>query len=591
MSITAPYHFVPLAEQVYFPKWSALISQDVPFSDGIDGEIVVNIEALSPIFVRNGHTREDHRQKTDTYRSFSHVEGRYFLPATSWKGAVRAALETLSFGKMLHINDHRYSFRDIKHKPYTNQFTAESVHAGLMRLKDGKLEIKDLGLPRRISLEDIDEHLHTNLCDFVTNGANFKQEKNRTAAKKYELVKGKELHYHFSDPPNPKYGRIKVQFATTQEGQPGLLVFTGQPGQRKNPQNGKNGSGKFYEFVFYTENVEQAFSLDPYQEGGLYEDFCFIYKDSLDWKYWRKRLEQGEEVPIFLRVEKGKLLHFGLSYLYKLPMRRIHEALPEAHRKQQSRDLAECIFGYTNPKESLKGRVHFSHAFYDESKGSAQELDERKVYMGSPRPTYYPNYIRQEGRDGKVFTKKEPKNKKPSYKTLLDPDARLRGWKRYPVRERWQKEFDNPEGQEENLNPFVALREGSRFMAKIRFHNLRPVELGALLFALQPSPKACHTLGFAKPYGYGRCQLHVQQLTGTTQTVEKLMELYTQHMDEQLKQDYLKTAQVQRFKEMSVPQELYFPLVYQKMNKGGTNEFAKAKGSGYFLQEYNEWIK
>lgn len=611
MSITAPYHFVPLAEQVYFPEWSALISQDVPFSDGIDGEIVVNIEALSPIFVRNGHTREDHRQKTDTYRSFSHVEGRYFLPATSWKGAVRAALETLSFGKMLHINDHRYSFRDIKHKPYTNQFTAESVHAGLMQLKDGGLQIKDLGLPRRISLEDIDEHLHTNFCDFVTNGANFKKEENRVAAKKYELVKGKELHHHFTELPtnskNPADKRIKVKFATAEEGQAGLIVFTGQPGKRNEPQKGKKASGKFYEFVFYTENVEQTFPLEPYEEGGLYEDFCFIYKDSLDWKYWRKRLEKGEEVPIFLRVEKGKLLHFGLSYLYKLPMRRIHEALPEAHRKQQSRDLAECIFGYTNPKESLKGRVHFSHAFYDESKGSAQELNEQEVYMGSPRPTYYPNYIRQEGSGGKVFTKREGQKEKPIYKTLLDGDARLRGWKRYPVRKDWDEEFECPKGQEENLNPFTALSEGSHFTAKVRFHNLRPVELGALLFALQlPAKHSCHMLGFAKPYGYGRSRITVKELAlrhqDTPNTGEELVQhyidCYTQHMDElvvkwQLAKSYLKTAQVQRFKEMSEPQEYYVadPLVYQKMDKDGTNDFTQAKQNGEYLPEYNEWIK
>ena len=36
MKITAPYNFVPLKEKVFYPSWSDLVTQDLPFSDSED---------------------------------------------------------------------------------------------------------------------------------------------------------------------------------------------------------------------------------------------------------------------------------------------------------------------------------------------------------------------------------------------------------------------------------------------------------------------------------------------------------------------------------------------------------------------------
>lgn len=99
--IKAPFNFVPLNEKVFFPNWADQVSHDIPFSDGESGVIELELEAMTPIFVRNGHTKEDAEAKNDDYISFSKdSDGNYFIPATSVKGMIRNVLEIISFGKM-----------------------------------------------------------------------------------------------------------------------------------------------------------------------------------------------------------------------------------------------------------------------------------------------------------------------------------------------------------------------------------------------------------------------------------------------------------------------------------------------------------
>ena len=71
--IKAPFNFVPLSDKVYFPDWADKISHDVPFEDGLSGTIELKITAQTPIFVRNGHTKEDAEAKNDKYKSFAGI--------------------------------------------------------------------------------------------------------------------------------------------------------------------------------------------------------------------------------------------------------------------------------------------------------------------------------------------------------------------------------------------------------------------------------------------------------------------------------------------------------------------------------------
>ena len=59
------------------------------------------------------------------------------------------------------------------------------------------------------------------------------------------------------------------------------------------------------------------------------------------------------------------------------------------------------------------------------------------------------------------------------------------------------------------ITTFAPLCAGTRFETEVSFFNLRPYELGALLAAIDfcGHSECCHSLGFAKPFGYGRMKV------------------------------------------------------------------------------------
>ena len=165
-TIKAPYNFVPLNEKVFFPDWADKISQDVPFEDGVSGTIELKITAQTPIFVRNGHEKSDADAKNDEYKSFSKtVDNRYFIPATSIKGAIRNVLEIMSFGKMTQVENASFGLRDLNNTEYRNQM--RNICCGWLQQCGDGFQLYDWGIPGRISVEAIDKKYNTNLENFV----------------------------------------------------------------------------------------------------------------------------------------------------------------------------------------------------------------------------------------------------------------------------------------------------------------------------------------------------------------------------------------------------------------------------------------
>jgi CRISPR-associated protein (TIGR03986 family) len=193
----------------------------------------------------------------------------------------------------------------------------------------------------------------------------------------------------------------------------------------------------------------------------------------------------------------------------------VHEASrPDA----PGRDLAEVIFGYVDKSDSLKGRVSFEAAIV---LGDPQpEPPCRKALLQTPKGKFAPNYLQQPGAeedpDGKLLSFYQPVH-------YGDDGARLRGWKRY-----WRRPHAVPADQlplpppVKSSNPYGPLRwdlasaffplpAGTKFIGRMHFHNLRPLELGALLWCLDwgGDPHLCHGLGLAKPYGYGAVRVRL----------------------------------------------------------------------------------
>lgn len=571
--IKAPFNFVPISPDVFFPSWADQISHDVPFKDGISGCIDLKITAETPIFIRNGHTKKDGEQRNDRFMSFSQTpDGRYFIPGTTIKGAVRNVLEIMSNGKMLLDKRMKFAQREWNNTElYTIKTPAaqSSIHCGWLMMDGDSYFISDRGLPYRISHKDIDAYLgdHRFESHFSAEKHHGKlQDADKTASVKYDLVKGTELSgIHFSEV-DEIYSKVIVS-PNPNGSICGTIVFTGQPDLWKWPRAGVKGAGKYYEFVF-SDREENAYDI-PTED---FEHFKFIYESSSEWDRIKKNLKNGG-TPVFFRVEGGYVKDFGLAYLYKLPYEKSpYDCLPEDHKVNEL-DLAECIFGKVgDTKEgtySLKGRVHFSPAF---SENAVQETEEKELVLGSPKASYYPIYIRQ--------------NTPGKYSTYNDGE--LAGWKRYVGRNELMASNIKEDTPKTVVKPFKPVKEGAVFNGKIRFFNLKPVELGALLSALtfHGTESGRYQLGQAKAFGYGKVKFDVT-LEDSSLDANALMAEFEKIMstpDEQtgwpgIKRWSESPQMVELVTMASVPVDDFAEAFkYMKLEMQGPNEFVDAKG-------------
>jgi CRISPR-associated protein (TIGR03986 family) len=491
--ISAPYNFVPLNKEVFYPDWADHVSHDVPFADGESGEIDITITAKSPIFIR------DHEKS----EQFCQHNGQYYIPSTSVKGMVRSVLEIMSFSKMRDeiFDDNTYAIRDLsKADNFYMSEMKKPTFGGWLKKVNNNYIIEDCGEVGRIRHEEIDKSLNVKFAQyFKENNFDAKNQKQKSSEYKYnkigEGLKTITLSEPFKSKTNAKYDNRVFYNYSKDDKNKAILVLTGQPTPRKD--TGKMGDGKGYEFLFFDAKDELPVSKEAM------ENFKFAYfdkrttepKESPDWTYWKKKLENGEKVPVFFQKDGATIKHFGLSYLYKLPYTHsVKDGIPKAHFESEDLDLAQTIFGYINKekKEALKGRVQFSHF---KAISNITPLPSRKEILGTPRASYYPNYVLQQ--DGKL------------YKTFMDSYFEIAGRKRYPIHNSNQTTKTKDTGNENVGTTFMPLKDGVVFKGKMRFHNLKKAELGALLSALtfHNTPKTFHNIGMAKSLGYGKVEL------------------------------------------------------------------------------------
>ncbi len=602
--IKAPYNFVPLNETVVTPYWTPFVSHDMPFEDGLCGEFDVVITAQSPLFVKDGVGQEEAKAFFDDRRGqikpfrFNHdSQGRFFIPGSSIKGMVSNILEVLSFGGMLNrLTERKYALRDLSgmmKDQYLKDFKPDKIYCGWLQ-KEGaeEFKIEDCGFPGRISHSEIENKLGAEFSTYFSDSDKFnaKKDEEKSAQKKYEIF-GNRLRVHGFEFEYDSAGR-QVYLINEESAQKGTLVFTGQPGHRKQVPDRKNGglkwTGHHLEFIFWN-NVVEVHKLNA--DESAIKDFFDAYYEydktqwSEDWKVWRNKLEKGERIPVFFsKDDRGKVIHLGLSYLYKLPYK---NAVQDALRKTQlqptdSRDLAESIFGYIDNKGALKGRVHFGHAF---ALNTPEELNEVCEVLAGPKASYFPNYIRQNLRNGRV----------QRYSTFMDDKPEISGWKRYPIhRGEGTKHNPAPQGNEKVVTRFKPLAAGAEFKLTVRYHNLKSVELGALLSALtfHETPNTFHSLGMGKPLGYGKVKLNVQM-----DDKESYLRAFECYMNAELGHTHPEwhiLPQVQELVTMAQEHQTDKPeaqLEYMKLDpKRNINEFVAAKNEGLALDRYSRLV-
>lgn len=501
--IPSPYNFVPLSEKVFFPDWAKQVSMDVPFSDGISGIIEIEVEAKTPIYIRNGGDHPDDTSRLDDsdYNDFFRVHpgGQYAIPGTSFKGMLRNVVEIASFGKMSKVDDHRYAVRDLHNASlYTNRI--RGVKAGWLLLDDNEkwvLEPCKFGRVEQIELEKMKSNVDLG--------------KPQKSPEKYKQWKD-DLTIKFDvdgEEDNEKCNNIGKGEKT------GTLVFTGQSSQR-------GPKAKHLEFVFYGGNGEQQ-SVSP----EIKKDFEFIHSvlrqkrvPNKEWEFWKEKLDRGKKVPVFYLMENKEVKSMGLAMMFRLPYKySIKETVGHTgngtHLKE-AYDLSEVIFGHVevgkDKKNVLRGRVTAGTLV---AEGQPKVMEQVRTVLGGPKPTFYPNYIKQTGNNG--------------YKTFMDNDAEVRGWKRYVTAKNDTVRQSLPGVSNEIDTAFRPLPAGTVFKGKLYLHNVREVELGAIVWAFDfGGDKNCrHALGMAKPYGYGSVtvKVTVSSLSYCSPTVKKAVNL------------------------------------------------------------------
>jgi len=455
-----PYTFIPLSKKVYILDENDVkqlqYAHDIPFSNGISGNINIDFNALSPICIKH----------SDNDQSIN-IDGKFFIPGSSLKGMVRNVFEILTLSNIRnYISDSRYSIRDLRSSDYELKSNDKQQKSGLL------IQLNNIFFVVKCSS---DKYTYKEIADIEGLGENEVKNERSVQGKYRKLENG----YIFQN----EKEEWKVWF------------FSGFMNNKKN------------EYLFDIPEIKES-KLIPLEEKE-YKDFIFIHQHENEneaWRFWKKKLKNYKSideisnddfsgvVPCFFRTKEvdGKIVvkDLGFSYLYRQPYNNtIHSCLPKAYR-EDGVDLSQAVFGYSSGKLCLKGRVMFSNSFIENVRLSQKQT----FIMGKPKPTYYPFYLKQD--------------KQGALSTYFSNEAEISGWKRYINHQKFS--IGNKTGKRKVETTFTPLAENTKFRCEIKFHNLRPFELGALIVTLTFNGKqneCFHTLGFAKAKGYGKIKV------------------------------------------------------------------------------------
>jgi hypothetical protein len=323
------------------------------------------------------------------------------------------------------------------------------------------------------------------------------------------------------------------------------------------------------EFIFFNEYSENRDSVAPLIiPDTIKKEFQFIHSDpngvpNEEWGHWKKKLNEGLRTPVFYLTNKDGSVHsIGLAFMYRLPYaysvrQAIEHTSPDHFHRDP--DLAETIFGFVDGSEdALKGRVAFSPAIATKAEPTTLVT----TVLGAPKPSFYPNYIEQPVHGGQ-------------YKTFMDWDGRIRGWKRYPAR--LIMDVKVPPGVADPVDTWlIPLRENAKFTFRVKLHNLKPVELGAVVWALTwgNNSNLRHSLGMGKAMGYGQAKITI---TNKDVDWESAMNSFVELMDREAGGSWGKTAQMEQLLAMANPDVSPQCGSLRHLSLKPRNEFVQAK--------------
>ncbi|MBD1389276.1 TIGR03986 family CRISPR-associated RAMP protein [Neiella sp. HB171785] len=555
--VHAPYNFIPLSSWVHMPSWAHLVSHDHPFKDGISGVLDLEIEAESHICVGSSNSKSG---RVSWLKSPKNGNECKIIPGSSISGVIRSIVEVSTFGKMSLFENKLFSYRTPDQPEYEKFLADSECYTGWLQF-DTSLDswvIKKCDY-KRVALNKVNKYLKR-----IDKNLYISDRQGEYAAKRYKssLIDSEQPRLYWVGydkkigDPIEHVGSELIDHGKYN----GCLVFVGY--------NHKNKNGDQYVF---DKPGEQTFAISD----DVYEGFLksLNTKESKETYDFLLDANDSSGIPVFYFQKEQGVFHIGLSQmphvLYQYDINKAVRNNQVFCQNDAVFDFAELIFGTTRKvvgELSLKGRISFSDAFcINEDDYGAED---HRVTLLTPSAKFIGGYLEHGNSRGYVDYNNE--------------NVKARGWKRYPVK---QKLYDYVSGSDKQTQYLECLSPASKFKSKLRFHNLKPEELGAIIWALTwgGDDAARHQIGAGKPLGYGICKISVKEESGSVLSnngsncsLEQYVALFEAYMNKQSERYsttlWHESSQVALLKSMATLSEIKTKnLDYMLLNKSDSN--------------------
>ena len=529
----APYTFVPTGNKT-LPSPIENLDLSRPVKDALSGYLQVSWQNETEMLVGGGNANDPEDEANTLPLK---VDDKYAIPGSTLKGLIRANMEISSFARLSFIDDYAAytrNFNDVTWKAEVNLDAGGAATGGwLFRTCDGykiveasktlPIHFDDLfGLLTKFSASDwhlADMHARLteikaknlngirNLSDFDATGSNF----DVTGSNKARLV----ISGPTAEPGRGGQAEKTREFIFCWPDAPVTKDITKSTGDRFLASLNKDSNT-------HSKDPEANYSA-LIRTGGI---DGFDPKTDKDQPDIKRQVEQPEKygLPVFWRNPQGgnlsdcgKIPILSLTALLRVPFKKtVHDLIAKTQGglDDDQLDLVQALLGWAPPEtptdrianrpktqKPLRSRVRFGFAFSDDAKAKTNKQTWAAL---KPKPSYWPYYLKANAK-----TAEHPVD-------YNNPAAILAGRKRYPARGLAQqklpmggKKKGTGEERTDMEQKLTFLEGGATFTSQIRFNNISPVELGALVWSitygdLTGDQGLRHMIGRAKPHGYGQ---------------------------------------------------------------------------------------
>ncbi|MFZ5821199.1 MAG: TIGR03986 family type III CRISPR-associated RAMP protein, partial [Chloroflexota bacterium] len=521
----APYNFVPLPEtvrQVEKPPSQGFYDENL-----LTGKIHCTLTNSTPIYVRAAQTLAEYEQQSVSPEPFYYGSSQenLLIPGSSIRGMLRTLVEVVSQARLSPITDKQLFYRSVEDtsmgRAYRDRMK-DKVRAGFYHENSSGAWITPT-IAGRVMRSDITSKWNiTNLY-----------ENERPASPKrvpLGLLQHKIVYIRLSEKARDNPTRFFTVEEFSRQKLDGLvealLVITGDMQNKKK------------EFVFLKQAIdtkikisdEQVYLFEDKDQLTQYQKFAFPHG-----RRGKGTLKNGDPVFYLIGEDEGKVVGFGRAYMFRLPYQLSPSQLvaEELTGDTERYDMAESIFGYVpqdkTGRKQVASRVSILDAIMQGNPKEAVLKQTQLKILSSPKPTSFQHYLTQ--------TKPNDPNNLFHYDTPITQTT-LRGhkfyWHKGPIQpddytavEQGSRDHDS-----QYSPPIKPIREGQTFTFEIHFENLRPEELGALLWVLDKAGNDQYRLklGMGKPYGLGSVAISAApQLEDCQARYQKLISLEKWH--------------------------------------------------------------